>query len=415
MGRRIVKVTASKTALWVDHCAWWARPEVPVDPDRPSEWRNFGLAVHDALEVLHGQAAADAPQRPDLAAIADARELTTAQRLALPRAVDALVEVHVPLFAMSEVAWALDLDTGEGRILGYRIGRAYKEHGARDGIDFCGSADLAWFATTFAHEGYLIVIDLKSGFEGTVEDHKPQLMSNAAALASALGARGAILQVLHLFNGEVRWDTQIIEDYELEEHVHVLQQRRRETPTAEPVPGPHCRERYCTAIDACPAGQRAIAALVPVGRLPAKLRGKIESAEEAAARAALLPLLKEGVKRYQQELEEWAAEHDGVRTPDGRWWGEVAGEKRSLTPTPEAMSVLAEELGDVGAQRALKIALTQSSIREQLVALGITPPSAALERILEKLEKVGAVKKTPTSEYEFRNRPPLLKTTKGAA
>lgn len=400
-----MKVTASRTALWL-LCGYSAREDVPRDPDRPNEYRNFGLAVHDALETFRQG------WEPDLLTIADKRELTAAQRLAFPRAVEALQEYRVPMFAASEVAWALDLDTGAGRELGRNIGRAYKEHGARDGIDFCGSADLAWWATTNAHQGYIHVLDLKSGYEGLVEDHKPQLMSNAAALASAWGARGAILEVLHLFNGEVKIDSQIVEDYELEAHVAVLQARRRETPTAEPVPGPHCRDKYCTAVGSCPVGQRAIAALVPVDRLTVKLSGKIESAAEAAARVAILPLLKERVQRYEAECRDWEREHGPVQLADGRWWYEVEGESRAIVPSPEAMAVLADELGDEGAQRACAVKITQSSIRAQLEAAGVKPPSAALERIMLRLEKIGAVKTTTRHEHEFRKFPPR---TKGAA
>ena len=401
-----MKVTASKTALWVNHCAWWARPEVPQDLDRPNEYRNFGLAVHDALEVLRLGGS------PDLVAIAGARELTAAQRLAFPRAVDALQEYRVPLFAESELAWAIDLDMGMGRVLGRNIGRAYKEHGARDGIDFCGSADLVWWGTSTAHREYIHVLDLKSGYEGLVEDHKPQLMSNAAGIASAWGARGAILEVLHLFNGEVKIDTQIVEDYELEAHIGVLQARRRETPNATPVPGPHCSEKYCTAVGSCPEGQRAIAALVPVDRLTVKLTGAIESAAEAAARVAILPLLKERVKRYEDECRDWERAHGPVQLADGRWWYEVEGESRAIVASAAAMAVLADELGDVGAQLACAVKITQSSIRAQLEAAGIAPASAALERIMLRLEKVGAMKSTPRYEHDFRKFPPR---TRGAA
>lgn len=394
-----MRATASRTALWM-LCAYGMRDDVEQDPDRPNEWRAFGLAVHDVLEVIRQGWA------PDLLAIADKRELTATQRLALPLAVQALRDLRVPQGAMSEVAWAIDLDTGEGRILGEHIGRAYKEHGARDGVDFCGSADIAWMATTEAHRGYVVVVDLKSGYEGTVEDHKPQLMSNAAGLALALGARGAILHVLHLFNGEIRPDAQIVEDYDLRIHVAALQARRKETPTAEPNPGPHCREKYCTAIGSCPAGQRAIAELLPADRLTVKLHGKIESLAEARARIDLLPLLKERVKQWEQDCQEWEADHGPVRLADGTYYAAYPSEKRSIEVTPEAMAVLADELGDEGAQRAYTLSITQTSIRRQLEAAGVKPASSAVARILERLDRAGALSTKKTWSYDYRTHPP---------
>jgi hypothetical protein len=404
-----VKATASKTDLWINHCAWWARAEVPADPDRPNQWRSFGLAVHDALEII--QQGWD----PDLLAIADKRDLTAAQRLTLPRAVDALREAQVPPTAATEVAWAIDLETGEGRELGRSIGRAYKEHGARDDVDFCGSADLAWMATNEAHRGYVVVLDLKSGRDGLVEDHKPQLMSNAAGLARAWGARGAILTVLHLFNGEVKEDTQIVEDFELDAHVEALRARHREIPTSEPNPGPWCREKYCNAIDACPATAHAAEALIPADRLKAvllgrsvKLRGEIETEEEARARVALLPLVKEFADRYEEECRDWAREHGGVRLAYDSWWGEVPGEKRSIDATPEAMAVLVAELGPEHAAEAVRATVTQTSIRQALVAAGVKPASSALARVMQALERAGAVKVTASSTFDFRKRPPEI-------
>jgi hypothetical protein len=171
---------------------------------------------------------------------------------------------------------------------------------------------------------------------------------------------------------------------------------------------------YCTAIDSCPEGTRAMSALVPVDRLTARLSGRIETEEEARARATLLPLLKERVKRYEDELREWARAHGGgIRVAYDSWWGETDAGVRSIRPTPKAMAVLAGELGDEGAQRACKVSITQASIRKELESQGVTPTTNALNRIMEALDKAGAVDETPRKEWEWRKRPPFLK--KGAA
>src|SRR5947209_1380807 len=88
--------TASRTALWMI-CAWHARDDVPVDPERPNPYTAWGLANHDALEALRHDA------EPDLKAIADARGLSPAQCLALPKSIAALKAIDAPKHALSEV------------------------------------------------------------------------------------------------------------------------------------------------------------------------------------------------------------------------------------------------------------------------------------------------------------------------
>jgi hypothetical protein len=164
---------------------------------------------------------------------------------------------------------------------------------------------------------------------------------------------------------------------------------------------------YCNAIGACP--KAPIEDLVPADRLVVKMRGEITSLEEARARVALLPLLKERVQRYEEECRAFVQKEGGIKLPDGSWWGPSPTTTREISATPEAMTILIDELGEEGARHVMRVAITQESIKRELTAMGVAPVSSALDRIMDSLATVEAVSVTPRIEWKFRKKEPFRK------
>lgn len=164
-----------------------------------------------------------------------------------------------------EVAFALNIDTGEARELGRNIGRKYFEHGARLN-DLVGSIDIVGMAPDPA----AIVIDLKTGWTRVTRAQKNlQLLLAAVCAAKIYGTdmvRGAILYADE--DGQPWWNTASWDAVDLAEAEmrlvdlgRAIREARKlyfdgDTVTGEVVKprmvaGDHCK--YCPAISTCPA------------------------------------------------------------------------------------------------------------------------------------------------------------------
>jgi CRISPR/Cas system-associated exonuclease Cas4 (RecB family) len=386
-----MRASASKLGL-LRSCAFFARPELPWD-DSSDPSGQMGSACHDAKESLQNG------REPDVTAIAAARNLNARQTEALTKAIPILRTLDVPRMALAEVAFAVDLAAMTGRELGRSIGRLYKEHGQTD-AEIGATADLVWMLVE--ENDRVVVCDLKTGMYGRVSDHRDQLMAQALGAMKAYGAEKARLMVIHARPGEEpSYDWKDVEDFEVEAWAMEMAAIVDKVSESKPTPGAHCAD-YCPALAACPVAQR-VAELVPVDRLTAKLLGPIASPAEASARLAVWPALKEAMTSFEEELRRYAIEHEGIATEDGLW-KQVDKTDRTLVPSPDAMAVLVEELGELHAHTALKFTLTQTAIKAAIEAAGLAPVSAAMTRIMGRLDKAGAIEKTTGKKFDFVKR-----------
>jgi hypothetical protein len=144
----------------------------------------------------------------------------------------------------AEVAYAYDPITGEGRILGYDIGRAYAEHG-KLAHEIAGSADIASF------DGITVTVsDWKTGrsIPFTVWSQMEWLSLFAAR---ATGATRAIARVMHVTDYGIHQTVEVYDHRDLLDIARRIRLDIESIADAWPQDGEHCDSLYCPARAGC--------------------------------------------------------------------------------------------------------------------------------------------------------------------
>ncbi len=144
----------------------------------------------------------------------------------------------------AEVAYAYNPQTGEGRILGYNIGREYEKHGKKP-EEIAGSADIAVVSGET-----VIVWDWKTG-RAVTDAVWPQMEWLCLMAARATGAWYAKAVVLHATDYGVVETSRSYDDLAL---WRIAEQLRIDVGAIEdawPTPGLHCDACYCPAKAGC--------------------------------------------------------------------------------------------------------------------------------------------------------------------
>lgn len=145
----------------------------------------------------------------------------------------------------AEVAYALDVDTCKGRVLGKNIGRDYEKHG-RGPRDLVGAADFVQVVGKVAH-----VYDWKTG-RAVTDTVWPQMRTLGVLVAQAYGVESVVLRPLHV--------TEYVVEDGMREEMDLgalalaevaLRQNIARIPDAWPTYGAHCNELWCPARKAC--------------------------------------------------------------------------------------------------------------------------------------------------------------------
>lgn len=144
----------------------------------------------------------------------------------------------------AEVAYAYDPLTGEGRVLGYDIGREYEKHGKLPN-EIAGSADIASFDDTT-----VTVWDWKTGraIPVTVWSQMEWLSLFAAR---ATGATRAIARVLHVTDYGIHITEQTYDNNDLLGIATRIQRDIESIADAWPTPSAACDSLYCPARAGC--------------------------------------------------------------------------------------------------------------------------------------------------------------------
>ena len=385
--------SASATAL-AEHCQLPFSGAVRRRDARRVKGRGRGVALHDILTLVRTGATIHRSWFEAVAADSGGEiDADTLEKAA------ASFRSHeqIPERALSELALAYNSQTREARILGYNIGRAYTEHGAVRGVDWCGAADLAWIES---ETETACIVDAKSGHWARTDAHKPQLLTLALFFARAMGLTRARVGTLPIGGDEAgKIYFEDVADYELDAHEDMLHERLANADTALPNPGWWCTELYCDAIDDCPsAGRIAELALIPAQHLTVKLRGPIETVEEAAARLKLRGAIAAWVKQNDADLERWADEHDGIMTPEGRWTKVTKRRLDKIEVNEDAWRTLVDAVGEAAAMELTKPKTSRSAIEAALKACG---KGKSINPIMKRLEDLDAAKYKTIETYDF--------------
>jgi hypothetical protein len=279
----------------------------------------------------------------------------------------------IPEGGKLEMALAYDPTTDTARIIGYNIGRAYREHGALP-HEVCGTADLMGTA-----DGCVIIIDWKSGF-GVVP--KWQLRFLALAGCRALGlTRAKVCNWFLRENGTIIEDQDSVDEFDAfdldqiaEDLRGVLSRLKAAHTAAGERPsvrgGAWCE--YCECKPHCDLqtglAKRGLGLKLPEALTP----------ERAMEAWLMFEMLEDIAAAGKAGLREYAKQHPFA---DGKGNRVQQVERESTKLIPEkALPALREEFTAELAEAACERKLTQASLERALRAKNMGKPLAPLKR-----------------------------------
>lgn len=348
MSRRAI--TMSRLPIVVPCPSSWALPHVTTEAGAPAK---RGSAIHAFLaavsEIGREKALASVPEEYQ-----DACEAIDTERL--------------PTHLAPEVAFLLDLETGEAEELGRDIDRRYPAD--LGPMQIVGTADLVGI-----DEGSdaVVVYDYKTGWAAQEEAGLHwQIKSLALAAARAYGQSAARIGIIRVpETGRPSYDVAELDAFDLDAIEAELRRtlekvaQAREAVEAGRTPdvhmGSHCR--HCPAAYSCP-GQvgllRAVAVSPDVAE-PALDELTPELAAEAYRRSQRI---EEMLKRLRAQLE-GVATRAPIPLGNGRELGPVTMRREKLF-ADVALPILREHYGEGVAKSAVELTTSKSAIRDAL-------------------------------------------------
>ncbi len=239
-----MRFSASSLPLLVD-CAYSAKPGVPLAKDKPNDAMYVGNAVHKLAEwYLTGQPC-DVVQA---CAAEKAKDVDRVSRLWAT-----LGEWLPGRFGegtLSEAAYAYCPMTDSGRLLGFGIGRQYRQHGQTED-ELAGTADMVVFG-----DDAVVVYDFKTG-RSSADSYRWQLRLLGLAAARHHRRSRAVVRVIKVGETEIddSWE-EVLDASDLDDVREEAVRVWLEVPIAEAKPGNWCESHYCRAREKC-AGYRA--------------------------------------------------------------------------------------------------------------------------------------------------------------
>lgn len=380
-------------------CAYSFRPDAEHAIDEPSRWA-VNNAIHAVFDRTIGTGAEDCAIPRDMLehlTDGDVRKVHASHTAWLA---DWYLDQRDGGWR-SEVAFAFDPETGASMRLQPKHHRDYS--GAPPGW-IPGTADVIRWNDDLEVDA----IDHKSGHFAPAAEDNAQL----AGIALAAGARSFRGAIGHATEDSytLRWMT--LDRFELLDWLDRIAAVVRRLPTAEAVPGPWCRERFCRSFGLCPETRGSLERAAPEAKrmLPVVAAASaIESPEHAAQILRAVREAKAGFEaRYnaiREALRIYADNNGGIAVDGGKVWikSETTREHIDLS-TPEAVRVIGEQLGEEGFALAVTHVHEASKSSIKIAARAIKErtkePIANVERrVVEALRAVGAVKVTPSFTY----------------
>lgn len=339
--------------------------------DDASKWS----AVHAFLEAVNakGRDAALAEAPDDVRPICEA--------------LDTIKLPTDPTKYAAEVAFSLNVVTGEARELGRGIGRRYEV----GGDEAAGTCDVV----ALLDDDAVMVVDWKGGWsKRTAAKDNLQGRFYCLAAARAYGRSRAVFQIIRIledgttWTDEAKFDAFDLDSFALDLSVlatEIVEARALYAQGVEPsmVEGAHCR--WCPAYARCPAKVallRATADDLQGLAVPGSIT------PEVAARAyERLRLYKQAVDRAEEILKDYARANP-IPLSDGQVYGVRIDNTKALDGKVAA-SALRDLLGDA-ANEAITVEVTQAGIKRALKAAG--RPAKDLESILAAIKERGGLR-----------------------
>jgi hypothetical protein len=235
------RATASKAALLLSGCVWWARHE--------AEWVYTTSPAADKGTRFHAAIAhyIDSGEVPPMADDIEA----------LFKSARAWVDGFGRDKLSAEVALAWDHAADTAR----RVDAPSRGYPKAPGCLY-GTADVV-AVNRALRVGYLV--DWKSG-DGS--GATPQLRTLAMMLARSEGLDSVTVEALEVSAvGVTAVCRETLDSLALDAHAGELADAIAAIPTAEPTPGPHCGELYCACRATCPAGRTIVEQVIPAEAL----------------------------------------------------------------------------------------------------------------------------------------------------
>lgn len=318
-----------------------------------------------------------------------------------------LLEDRWPRYSWrSEVAFSIDLATGEAKELGAGINRQYGDVGP---FTVVGTADLVGRGP----DGELVIVDRKS-FDPNVPRAavNAQLHTLALMACKAYGVQTCDVAIWH----ELRaFDVSTVEPWDLKGYSDDLfaliesttraRAEFRKTGLVAATPGKHCR--WCAAFHNCPA-QNALVKRVESGVIGTQVAAmSLESDEDAARAYELMKSIGMLQKRLVAMVKSRAALRP-IPLADGMQYGKRPKQGNRKIDADKAYDLIREKYGQKVADVAVTREATQKGIVDAFKAAGIAKAEPEKDRLMQALEKTGAVKRD--DGFEIDEHPiPVLK------
>ncbi len=218
-----MRASASKTALLLSPCKYWAREDVPLPPEKKSAAASFGTKVHALIAefiVNNKQPSFELADR------------------VLNRALQGISIARLHGGSRAEMAFATR-DVGT-KLLGEMIPRdAYPPDA------FCGTADFI-----FQDEVGWHLRDWKTGQQG---DGEAWQLRALAAMSYESGTKMVDAKAIYLTDTAPRFGENVLEGTDPVEDAATIRKHLRLIPESAPQPGTHCKALWCQLRTTCKA------------------------------------------------------------------------------------------------------------------------------------------------------------------
>jgi hypothetical protein len=312
---------------------------------------------------------------------------------------DVVLERH-PWLAqhVTETAWALDIATGRGRLLGRNLGRHYD---AQPG-EVVGAAD---YVRLDVEACVVEVLDLKTGqADVTPPGENLQLAALAAAAASWHGVTTARVGILAAGEGRTPWVTWAeLGPLDLLAVPFRLQRLAAAVEAAKTKPkyavGRWCG--HCPARRDCPTQTWALRRLAADPKSVAEdLATGLVTPDTAALAFQRFRAIKAATNEVERQLHAYVKENGPIPTGNGNVWGPRESQRSVIDPE-KAWPVLVDALGVDGAREAMTLKTSKTAV--SAVASARAPrgqKTDASKALLAALEAAGAVTTKTVTEFE---------------
>lgn len=355
-----------------------------------SDWCSQGHAVHGFLEEVPKLGRDEALARVDEKHRAACEQIDVEQ----------LPAIDGNGYAV-EVAFALDVATGEAREVGRNIGRNY---GELMPTEIPGTADVVGLA---ADGETVIVHDYKTGWGDVTEAERNwQLRFLALAAARAYGRKRAHVSIIRIRGDRDPWyDRAAFDEFDLakawSDLMDLLGRVDAATLTTAPTIGPHCR--YCPAFGSCPANVSLARDVVsgsdaPFGELTPDNAAEVYMKVKAARK--ILDEIDGAVRTL-------AAQEGGLDLGNGKVLRQVE-QARDYVDGGRALYLVRAEFGPEAANEAFEIKTSKSAI-EKLVGEAAKARgekmAPARREFIERLRKAKAIRSHVSVSVAERSAP----------